>query len=222
MAMPALPTRRPSVATEPRICLDTPMRRAVDVGVAVVGLVAALPLLVVLGVAIRLTSRGPAIFRQMRVGRGEQPFRIWKLRTMTVDAERSGALVSGTADPRITRIGRWLRGNRLDELPQLVNLLRGELTLVGPRPEVPRFITHYRPDERGLLRVRPGIIGPGALLFAESQAGELDAVDDPDRFYVEHHLHPRLTLDLDYLADRTLRRDLLLIGRALGVCVGGV
>jgi lipopolysaccharide/colanic/teichoic acid biosynthesis glycosyltransferase len=135
-------------------------------------------------------------------------------------AETTGPLVSGAADPRITRLGSWLRRTRLDELPQLINLLRGELTLVGPRPEVERFIPYYTPAEREMLRVRPGIIGPGALLFATDQSQELDAADDPDAYYVEHHLHPRLDLDIEYLAHRTLRRDLSLVARAVSVATG--
>lgn len=198
---------------------DTTPRRCVDVAVSAVGLIGAAPLLVVLGTLVRATSRGPALFAQSRVGCGERLFTIWKLRTMNVCPEGVGSLVSGTADPRVTRIGSWLRRTRLDELPQLINLLRGDLTLIGPRPEVPRFIAHYTPIERQLLGVRPGIIGPGAVLFASGQSRELNASIDPDAFYVAHHLHPRLDLDRDYLAHRTLRRDLALLGRALRVCV---
>ena len=210
----------PRLRAVPAVADDTSLRRGLDVVVAVVGLICAAPLLLGLGVAVRLTSRGPAFFRQVRIGRGEQPFRIWKLRTMTVTTEPGAALVSGTADPRITRIGTWLRQTRLDELPQLVNLLRGELTLVGPRPEVARFIQYYTPAEQQILRVRPGIIGPGALLFATEQSHQLDTAADPEAHYIEHHLHARLSLDMEYLANRTLRRDLALIARAVGVTTG--
>ncbi len=199
--------------------VDTTRRRCADVAISVVGLIGAAPLLVVLGALVRLTSPGPALFGQSRVGRGERPFTIWKLRTMVVCPDGAGPLVSGTADPRVTRVGSWLRRTRLDELPQLVNLLRGELTLIGPRPEVPRFIPHYTSEERTLLRGRPGIIGPGAVLFASGQSGELNANADPDAFYIAHHLHPRLTLDRAYLAHRGLRCDLALVAQALRVCV---
>ncbi|MDQ2751008.1 MAG: sugar transferase [Actinomycetota bacterium] len=209
------------VPARPVIMGDTALRRCVDVTVAIIGMAGAAPLLVVLAAAVRMTSRGPVLFRQTRVGRNERPFEIWKLRTMIVSAPSAGPLVSGTSDPRITRIGSWLRRTRMDELPQLVNLLRGDLTLVGPRPEVSRFIPYYTHTERQMLRVRPGIIGPGALLFAAEQAGELDAVDDPDAHYTGCHLHPRLALDLDYLAHRGLRRDLALVAQAVSVCAGG-
>jgi lipopolysaccharide/colanic/teichoic acid biosynthesis glycosyltransferase len=189
----------------------------VDVFAAVAGLILTAPLLLLIALAVRLTSRGPVIYRQERVGRGGIPFRICKFRTMAADADRCGSLVSGETDPRITRIGRWLRRSRLDELPQLLNLLRGEVTLVGPRPEVARYVAHYTAAERELLRVRPGIVGPGALLFAQGQAAELDGQEDPELFYLQEQMHPRLALDLDYLAHRGLRRDLTLLARAGGV-----
>jgi lipopolysaccharide/colanic/teichoic acid biosynthesis glycosyltransferase len=199
---------------------DSGQRRALDLVAAAAGLALLTPLLVVLAVAVRLDSRGPALYRQARVGRDAQPFQILKFRTMRVGSDRAGGLVSGDCDPRVTRLGRRLRASRLDELPQLVNLLRGELTLIGPRAEVPRFVEYYTDDERRLLGVRPGIIGPGAVLFAESQAGQLDGLADPEAYYVEHHLHPRLDLDLDYLAHRSVFRDLALLAAAARVMSG--
>ena len=196
---------------------DTALRRDVDIVVALIGLVVLSPLLLLLAAAVRLTSRGPAIYRQQRVGRHGKPFHIWKLRTMVSDGDPAGPLVSGPADPRATRVGRWLRATRLDELPQLVNLLRGDLTLIGSRPEVPRFLPNYTSEEWRLLSARPGILGPGALLFVGSQAGELDSASDPEAFYIAHHLHPKLALDLDYLDHRTLHRDLALLLRTVGV-----
>lgn len=198
---------------------DSVSRRISDVIVAILGLLATAPLLLLLGVAVRLTSPGPAIFRQARLGRDGRAFDIWKLRTMNEQCPGTTTLVSGVHDPRITRIGGWLRRTRLDELPQLINLLKGDLTLIGPRPEVFRFIRHYTAGELVLLQVRPGIIGPGAVLFASEQAAQLDGVEEPEAFYIAHHLHPRLTLDLDYLAHRTLRRDIELVARALMICV---
>lgn len=199
---------------------DGPVRRALDIGVACCGLVLLCPGLVLLGWWIRVASPGPALYRQTRVGRDGRLFEIWKFRTMVVDADPCGPLVAGRADPRVTRPGRWLRSRRLDELPQLVNLLRGELTLIGPRPEVPQFVPHYTGRERDLLTVRPGVLGPGALLFAETQSGALDRTADPEGYYVAHQLHPKLALDLAYLEGRSLRDDLGLIRRTLGVLVG--
>ncbi|HEV3359381.1 MAG TPA: sugar transferase [Pseudonocardiaceae bacterium] len=199
---------------------DSRLRRCVDVVSAISLLIALSPLLVLIGAAIRLTTPGPAIYRQRRVGRERRVFTIWKFRTMVVNADRGGPSVGGKADPRITAVGKLLRGTRLDELPQLVNLLRGEVTLIGPRPEVETFVSYYTPTEQGLLSVRPGLLGPGALLFAARQSDELDTALDPDAYYVSHHLHPKLALDLSYVRDRRLASDLRLMVDALRVAAG--
>ncbi|MTD55127.1 sugar transferase [Amycolatopsis pithecellobii] len=199
------------------IVADTRLRRGADLIVAVTALIALLPLFAGIALAIRLTSRGPVVYRQCRVGRDERPFVIWKFRTMVANAEDIGPVVSGSEDPRITRVGRWLRATRLDELPQLVNLLRGDMTLIGPRPEVERFICYYSPAERELLTVRPGVLGPGALLFAAAQSQELTVAADPEAHYVAYHLHPKLALDLAYLARRGIRADLALLTRTARV-----
>ncbi|HEY6793146.1 MAG TPA: sugar transferase [Kineosporiaceae bacterium] len=189
---------------------DSRLRRIVDVLLVLTGLLVLLPLLVALAVAVRLDTRGPALFRQVRVGRGGKPFEILKFRSMVVTPAGSGPQVSGCRDPRITRVGRVLRGTRLDELPQLVNVLRGEMTVFGPRAEVPRYVDHYTPRERCLLDVRPGIVGAGQLMFAQDQAAALDEADDPERHYLDHQLHPKLALDLAYLDARGPWGDLRL------------
>lgn len=199
---------------------DSRRRRAVDVAVAGLGLVTLSPALLVVALWVRATSPGPAFYHQTRVGRDEKSFEIWKFRTMVVDADRDGPAVAGAADARITDAGRRLRRSRFDELPQLVNLLLGDLTLIGPRPEVAPFIPFYTARERDILTVRPGILGPGALLFAETQSGALDEVADPEAYYVAHHLHTKLALDLAYLESRTLSDDLRLLRRTLGVLGG--
>lgn len=201
--------------------LDSSLRRGCDVIISALGLVALSPLLLTLGLLVKLSSRGPAIYKQERVGRGGEPFRIWKFRTMAVGADRTGPLVSGDSDPRITAVGRWLRAHRLDELPQLVNVARGELTIFGPRPEVARYVAHYTDEERELLRVRPGVLGPGAILFAECHAAELDNVSDPDSFYIHRQLHDKLALDLEYLRNRSRKREIAILGRTLGVVSQG-
>lgn len=200
-----------------RIVADSRLRRGADVAVAVTALIVLLPLLAGIAVAIRLTSAGPAVYRQLRVGRDGRRFAIWKFRTMVADADRIGPAVSGSEDPRVTRVGHWLRATRFDELPQLVNLLRGDMTLIGPRPEVERFIGYYSPAERRLLTVRPGVLGPGALLFAAAQSQELTVAADPEAHYVAYHLHPKLALDLAYLDRRGLRADLALLRRTARV-----
>jgi lipopolysaccharide/colanic/teichoic acid biosynthesis glycosyltransferase len=215
------PSARPAaVRAAEAVQPDTGLRRCVDLVVAGVGLILCGPVIAVIGVLVRLTGPGPVLFRQERVGRDGRLFRIWKFRTMTVDAPSRGAAVSGRTDPRVTPVGRYLRPARLDELPQLVNVLRGDMTLIGPRPEVPRFVAHYTADEWATLLVRPGLIGPGGLLFAAEQAAELDQVEHPDLYYVRHHLHPKLAADLAYLRDRRPARDLQVAFAAAAAVLG--
>lgn len=208
---------RPAALGEPGpgIRADGPARRAVDLVLGMIGLLVTAPVLLAVALAVRCSGPGPVIFRQERVGRGGRSFTILKFRTMTPAPPGTAHLVSGADDPRITRVGRILRTTRLDELPQLINLLRGDLTLVGPRPEVARYVRCYTARERTLLAVRPGLLGPGALLFAAEQAAELDEVGDPESHYVHQHLRPKLALDLAYLADRRLATDLRVVARAV-------
>jgi lipopolysaccharide/colanic/teichoic acid biosynthesis glycosyltransferase len=189
------------------IGLDTGLRRLVDVVCATALLVGLAPLFAVLAVAVRLDSPGPICYRALRVGRDGKTFRMLKFRSMRPDADRLGPGVSGRDDPRVTRIGRVLRSTKFDELPQLLNVLHGTMTLVGPRAESPRYLRYYTAQERQLVMVRPGVTGPGQLEFTLRQAAELDGVGDPDRHYIEHQLHSKLALDLDYLRERRLRKD---------------
>ena len=199
---------------------DSALRRGADLLFGGMGLMIAAPLLAVIAVVVKLDSRGPAFFSQERVGKNGRHFRILKFRTMVAGADRLGPSVSGRRDPRITRVGRFLRASKLDELPQLVNVMRGEMTLIGPRAEVPGYLPHFTPEERTLLAARPGLTGPGQVYFTTDQADELDAVEDPERHYIEHQLHRKLALDLDYLRRRSLTGDLAVIGRTLALLLG--
>ena len=187
------------------------VRRAVDVAGSGLALALLSPLFAVVALAILLESRGPVFFSQERVGKGRRPFRILKFRTMVVDADRIGPKVSGKQDSRITRVGALLRATKLDELPQVVNVLRGEMTLIGPRAEVPEMIRHYTPEELRILEFRPGLTAPGQIFFTTDQAAQLDGVEDAEAFYVERHLHPKLRMDLDYLRDRSVLLDLRIV-----------
>ena len=196
---------------------DTAARRAVDALAAAVGLVASSPLLAAIGLAVRLDSPGPALFRQVRVGVDGTPFMMYKFRTMVVDAESVGPAVSGNADPRVTRVGALLRKTKLDELPQLLNVLRGDMTLIGPRAEVAKYVAHYSPEELQTLQVRPGVTGPGGIWFTVCQAAELDASADPEKVYITEQLPEKLALDLEYLRNRTLWQDLKILFRTVAV-----
>lgn len=215
--MSVLPRRAPSPV---RVRTDSSSRRVVDVVVAVTALLALGPALLAIGLVVRMTSPGKALYLQERVGRGGRSFRLLKFRTMVDGADRAGALVSGSHDPRVTPVGALLRASHLDELPQLLNVVRGDMTLIGPRPEVSRYVACYGPGERVVLDVRPGLTGPGQLHFAAEQAGALDAVSDPEEYYVTRQLHPKLALDLEYLRHRTLARDVTLLLRTLAALAG--
>lgn len=170
--------------------------------------------------AIRLDSPGPVFFRQERVGRGGRLFRIHKFRTMRQAAESAGQLTVGQ-DPRVTRVGRWLRGHRLDELPQLIDVLRGEMSLVGPRPEVPRYVKHYPADLKALvLSVRPGITDPASLAY-RNEAQLLAASTDPERTYIEVLLPAKLAASADYTRRASLWTDLGVLWRSAGVLLRG-
>jgi lipopolysaccharide/colanic/teichoic acid biosynthesis glycosyltransferase len=194
---------------------DSAMRRAVDVLVAATALTIAGPVIVLLAAAVRLTSRGPAFYRQARAGRSGQQFMILKLRSMVSGADRAGPLVTSRGDSRVTPIGALLRATKLDELPQLINMLLGDMTLIGPRPEVPRFIACYDDEELEILTVRPGLTGPGQIFYTQvQQTAVLDGLD-PEQHYAARELHPKLALDLDYLKRRSLGFDLLILFRTV-------
>jgi lipopolysaccharide/colanic/teichoic acid biosynthesis glycosyltransferase len=187
-------------------------RRALDVAVSGTVLLATAPLLAVLAFAVRATSKGPALFRHERVGRDGRPFQLLKLRTMVADAPARGGALTTPGDPRVTRLGAVLRRWKLDELPQLANVLRGDMSLVGPRPEVPRYVAGYTPRQRGVLRVRPGVTDPASLAYVD-EAAVLARFDDCERAYVEVVLPAKLALSLEYLDRRTLRSDLGVLAR---------
>jgi lipopolysaccharide/colanic/teichoic acid biosynthesis glycosyltransferase len=181
-------------------------KRVLDVCGASLTLLACLPLLLAVAVAIKLDSPGPVLFTQHRVGRGGRLFRLYKFRSMFVGSE-SGQAITGKADPRTTRIGRLTRPLRIDELPQLFNVLTGDMSLVGPRPESPEFVAAYTAEQRQVLALRPGITGPTQLAWL----GESDRFPpgvDPARYYIGTMLPEKLQSDLRYLRTRTLAGDL--------------
>jgi lipopolysaccharide/colanic/teichoic acid biosynthesis glycosyltransferase len=198
---------------------------------AIAVLVLLSPLLAVIALSVRLTSKGPAIHRAVRLGRG-RPFTLYKFRTMVEErATGSGVTVSG--DPRITELGRVLRGTKLDELPQLWNVARGEMLLVGPRPEDPRYVDWDDPVHREVFNALPGITGPAAIAYRDEErvlaaeaaslaveAGRQDvAPTDVDRAYRERILPAKLALDREYLRTRSVRRDLSILGQTLRAVV---
>lgn len=186
------------------------LKRGFDAAVALLGLVLLAPLLLAVALLVKLTSRGPVLFRQERVGRGFRPFSIYKFRSMVVGAPEQGGPITVGNDPRITRVGRFLRKTHLDELPQLLNVLKGDMSLVGPRPEVPRYVEMFHDDYEEILRVRPGITDLASIVFRDEPA-ILGAAADPEREYVERILPEKIRLAKQYIARRSLGFDIRLI-----------
>ena len=192
-------------------------KRLFDLLGACIALALLAPLLLGVALAIRLDSPGPVFFRQLRVGRSGVPFRIHKFRTMRIDAPALGPAVTVGQDPRITRIGHVLRHYRIDELPQFIDVLLGRMSLVGPRPEVPKFVAVYPAELKAkVLAVRPGLTDPAALAHID-EAALLAAAADPEREYIEHILPRKLALQAEYAAQATLWSDLVVLGRTLQV-----
>jgi lipopolysaccharide/colanic/teichoic acid biosynthesis glycosyltransferase len=188
------------------------VKRGFDMCASALALVVLLPLFIAVAVAVKVDSQGPVFYRQTRVGRGGRPFSIWKFRTMTRDADRIAANVSPVDDPRITRVGRVLRAWFIDELPQLINVLSGDMSLVGPRPETPEYVALYSADERRVLALKPGMAGPSTLAFMD-EAELLSDTEDPESLYVDRILHERVHIDLQYLEESSLRYDVQLLAR---------
>jgi lipopolysaccharide/colanic/teichoic acid biosynthesis glycosyltransferase len=169
--------------------------------------------------AIKLTSRGPVFFRQERIGRGFRPFRIYKFRSMVQDGPKRGSLVTFGNDPRITSVGRFLRASKIDELPQLINVLLGDMSLVGPRPEVRKYVEMFHTDFQDVLRVRPGITDPASIKFRH-EAEILGRAQDPEREYVEHILPEKIRLAKDYVRNASVWRDFVIMLKTIRVLGG--
>ena len=185
-------------------------KRFVDIGVSLFGLIFFLPILLTIGVLIKLTSRGPALFHQQRVGKDEKLFRIVKFRTMVNGAEKMGGGITPRNDPRVTPLGVFLRQWKLDELPQLWNVLRGQMSIVGPRPELPLYVALYTDEQRAVLRVKPGITDLASLRYRNEDC-LLKKNADPELFYRKRLMPDKLDLNLQYLKNISFGRDLHLV-----------
>lgn len=185
-------------------------KRLFDLFWTVLGLAVLWPLFLLLALVIKLDDGGPVFFRQERVGRRGRRFRMMKFRTMVVDAERRGQLLTVGRDPRTTRVGCWTRRLKLDELPQLFNVLAGDMSLIGPRPEVPRYVALYTPDQQRVLQLTPGITDRASIRY-RNESELLAQAADPERFYIDHIMPEKIRLNLEYAAQATLWTDLLVI-----------
>lgn len=186
------------------------MKRLFDILSSGIGLVVLSPLFAVLAIWIKADSRGPVFYRQVRVGRGNKDFRLYKFRSMRPDSDMLGLITVGGHDPRVTRSGYYIRKYKLDELPQLINVFVGDMSIVGPRPEVRKYVDMYTPGQMRVLSVRPGITSLASIRY-RNENEILAASDDPDRCYIEQVMPDKLAIDLEYVDRATLWNDICLI-----------
>lgn len=191
-------------------------KRVFDFAASAIGLLVLSPWLLILALLVKLTSTGPVLYRQERVGRGGRIFRIAKLRSMFENADKHGPLITSAKDSRVTPVGRMLRRLKFDELPQLWNVVKGDMSLVGPRPEVPRYVEFYSAAQRRVLTVRPGITDPASLVYRNEEK-VLATQPDPDAYYRNVVLIDKLNMNLEYLDNISFFYDLFLVLLTTGI-----
>lgn len=186
------------------------MKRTCDIILSVIGLLCLSPLLLLVALWVKLDSPGPVFYRQVRVGRNNQDFRIYKFRSMYTDSDKRGLITIGGRDPRVTHAGYYIRKFKLDELPQLINVLVGDMSFVGPRPEVRKYVNLYTPEQMHVLDVRPGITDAASIKY-RNENDILTTQPEPERYYIEVIMQDKLRINLDYVANHTIWGDLQLI-----------
>lgn len=186
------------------------MKRLFDIVASAIGLLLLSPLFLILAVWIKCDSRGPVFYKQKRVGRGNKDFDLYKFRSMRVGADKLGLITVGGRDPRITRSGYFIRKYKLDEFPQLINVLKGDMSIVGPRPEVRKYVDLYTPEQQEVLRVRPGITDPASIRY-RNENELLAQVEDPERYYREVIMPDKLRLNLEYVHTMSFWNDIRFI-----------
>lgn len=195
------------------ITVELQKKRLFDLAISLLGITLLLPLFILIGLLIRIDSPGSSIYRARRVGQHGRAFKLYKFRTMTIDADKQGPGITTADDKRVTRVGRLLRRTKLDELPQLLNVLKGEMSLVGPRPEDPRYVALYTPEQRKVLDVRPGITSLASVRYRNEEAVLVGP--DWETIYVQQVMPEKLAIDLQYVAAPTLWRDIGILFRTL-------
>lgn len=186
------------------------MKRLFDIIASSLGLIVLSPMFLVLAIWIKTDSKGPVFYRQTRVGKDNRDFRLYKFRSMRPDADKGSLITIGGRDPRVTRSGYYIRKYKLDEFPQLINVLKGEMSLVGPRPEVRKYVDMYTPQQMKVLSVKPGITSLASIRY-RNENEILAAADDPDRCYIEQVMPDKLRIDLEYVGNASLANDIRLI-----------
>jgi len=190
------------------------MKRVFDLTFSGIGLIFLSPFLLLVAAMIKLDSRGPVLFRHERVGRNAHPFRVLKFRTMVQDASLRGGPITFGDDPRVTRLGSWLRKTKIDELPQLLNIIKGEMSFVGPRPEVRKYVDMFQEDYEQILQIRPGLTDLASLRY-RNEAELLGSFENPEDAYRQHILPDKIRLAKEYVRQSSVLFDLALIFRTL-------
>ncbi|UCD84906.1 MAG: sugar transferase [Deltaproteobacteria bacterium] len=182
-------------------------KRIFDFTISFLSLLLLFPFLLIVSIMIKWDSPGPVFFKQKRAGENGKEFNILKFRTMINGAEKLGPHITSNNDPRITKMGRLIRWGKLDEFPQLINVLKGEMSLVGPRPEIPVFVREYTPEQKKILLVKPGITGPAQIYF-RNESKQIPSSAKVEDYYRDHILPEKLKIDLEYLQSRSFLFDL--------------
>lgn len=186
------------------------MKRTFDVIASGLGLLLLSPLFLIIAIWVKADSPGPVFYRQTRVGRGNRDFRLFKFRSMRVGSDKKGLITVGGHDPRVTRSGYYIRKYKLDELPQLINVFIGDMSLVGPRPEVRKYVDLYTPHQLHVLDVRPGITDLASIRY-RNENELLEQASDPEQYYREVVMQDKLRINLEYIADRSFFKDIKII-----------
>lgn len=186
------------------------MKRLFDIVASACGLIILSPLFIILSIWIKLDSKGPVFYRQVRVGRHNKDFRIFKFRSMRVGADKQGLITVGGRDPRVTRSGYFIRKYKLDEFPQLINVFVGDMSLVGPRPEVRKYVDMYTEEQMRVLDVRPGITDLASIRY-RNENELLEKAENPDQYYIDVIMQDKLAINLEYVANHSFWYDIKLI-----------
>ncbi len=194
------------------------MKRLFDIIASGCGLLLLSPILILLAVWVKLDSKGPVFYKQVRVGKGNKDFYLFKFRSMRIGADKKGLITVGGHDPRVTRSGYYIRKYKLDELPQLINVFKGDMSLVGPRPEVRHYVNYWTPEQMHVLDVRPGITDPASIKF-RNENELLEKAEDPEKYYIEVIMQEKIKLYLEYVDHASFWYDIKLIFQTFWVIV---
>lgn len=194
------------------------IKRIFDIIFSLTGLILLSPVLIVISILIKFDSKGQVLYKQTRVGRNNKDFKLLKFRTMNPDSDKKGLLTVGGRDPRITKTGYYLRKYKLDELPQLINVLYGEMSFVGPRPEVRKYVELYTEDQKSVLNVSPGITDVASIKY-KNENELLEKAEDPEKYYIEKIMPDKIKLNLEYINERSFFKDFKVIMKTLSAVI---